>query len=734
MACVTTDVIRDGPCAVPVIPPPQVTGLLVPTSLDPILKPRTVAVIGASRSPVHIGHQITANLIGHGFTGSVFPVNPSAASIHSVKAYPSIGAVPDTVDLAVIVVPKQFVLGVARECADAGVRGLVVITAGFREIGEQGAQREHALMELVRAHDMRMVGPNCLGVMNVDPAFSLNATFAPVMPPFGPVALMSQSGAMGVNILDYAREYHIGLAQFVSVGNKADVSGNDLLAQWENDPAVETILMYVENFGNPRRFLELASRITKRKPIIALKAGRSTSGARAATSHTGALAASNTAVDALLAQSGVLRAASVEELFDMAMAFGARTRPRSRRTAVLTNAGGPGILAADALEANGLDVVELRPETVAAMKPLFPEEASIRNPVDMIASAQPANYRQALEIILSDEGVDCAVAVFVPPFGVRQQAVAEAIGAAVRTHPDKTVVAVLMGRVGLSEGRADLHAVGVPAFVFPESAARALGALCRYQEWLARSDGASPALSVDRECAARIIAAVRAAGRTQLQQTEALDLCQAYGIPTVESRVVHSAADAAAAAAELGFPVAMKVMSPDIVHKSDVGGVVLGVQNAERVRETYATMLAAIAHQMPDATVSGVVVQQMVLDGLETIAGATRDRVFGPLVMFGLGGIYVEALRDVVFRVAPIGPADAYDMLDGIRAAPILAGMRGRPGVSRDALVDVLRRVSQLAGDFDEIEEMDLNPLLAFENRVVAVDARVRLTGSRASR
>ena len=403
----------------------------MPDHLDALLKPRTVAVVGASRSPTHIGHQITANLIQHGFTGSVFPVNPSAVSVCSIKAYPRIGAVPDPVDLAVIVVPKHLVLGIAAECADAGVRGLVVITAGFRETGAEGAQRERELAELVRSRGMRMVGPNCLGVINADPAVSLNATFAPVMPPFGSAALMSQSGAMGVNILDYAREYQIGLAQFVSVGNKADVSGNDLLQQWEEDTAVSTILMYVENFGNPRRFLELAARITKRKPIIALKAGRSVSGARAATSHTGALAASNAAVDAVLAQAGVLRATSVEELFDMAIAFSATTRPRSRRTVVLTNAGGPGILAADALEANGLDVVDLRPETISALKPLFPDEASIRNPVDMIASAQPASYRQALEILLSDAGVDCGVAVFVPPFGISQEAVAESIVSAV---------------------------------------------------------------------------------------------------------------------------------------------------------------------------------------------------------------------------------------------------------------------------------------------------------------
>jgi len=699
----------------------------MPSSLDAILKPRTVAVIGASRSPRHIGHQITANLITHGFTGAVYPVNPSATAICSVKAYPDIGSVPDPVDLAVIVVPKHLVLGIAEECANAGVRGLVVITAGFREIGEQGAQRERQLTDLVRSRGMRMVGPNCLGVMNVDPSVSMNATFAPVMPPFGGAALVSQSGAMGVNVLDYAREYQIGLAQFVSVGNKPDVSSNDLLLQWEDDPAISTILMYVENFGNPPRFLELASRITKRKPIIALKAGRSAAGARAASSHTGALAASNAAVDALLAQAGVLRAGSVEELFDMAMAFGAQVHPRSRRTAVLTNAGGPGILTADALEANGLEVVELHADTVASLAPLFPEEASIRNPVDMIASAQPANYRQALEIMLADPGVDAAVAVFVPPFGVSQEAVAEAIVGAVRSRPGKTVVAVLMGRVGLLEGRTELHAVGVPAFVFPESAARALAALCRHQEWLARPTVESAPLPVDRERATRIIAQARAEGREHLQQHEALELCSAYGIPVVSGRAVYSPDEAASVAADVGLPVVMKVVSPDIDHKSDVGGVVLGLGSADEVRAAYTAMVREVARRAPNADVRGAFVQHMVSGGLETIVGVSRDRLFGPLVMFGLGGIYVEALRDVVFRVAPLGPLEAQDMLAGIRGTQILTGMRGRPGVSRTALVDVLRRVSQLAADFPEVEELDLNPLLAFEDRAVAVDARVRL-------
>jgi acetate---CoA ligase (ADP-forming) len=645
----------------------------------------------------------------------------------SIKAYPDIGSVPDRVDLAVIVVPKQVVLGVAEECADAGVRGIVVISAGFREAGPQGAERERALVDLVRRRGMRMVGPNCLGVMNVDPSVSLNATFAPVMPPFGSAALVSQSGAMGVNILDYAREYQIGLAQFVSVGNKPDVSGNDLLLQWEHDPIVSTILMYVENFGNPRRFLETASRITKRKPIIALKAGRSTSGARAATSHTGALAASDAAVDALLAQAGVIRASSVEELFDMAIGFSVQARPASRRTAVLTNAGGPGILTADALESNGLQVNELPAATIAALQPLFPEEAAIRNPIDMIASAQPASYRQALEVLLADSTIDSVVAVFVPPFGVSQEAVADAIVSAVRSRPGKCVVAVLMGRVGLSQGRAELHAAGVPAFVFPESASRALAALCRHNEWCDRPAVELPTLSVDRDRAARILRDACSEGRVHLEQSEALDLCDAYGIPTAPARLARSPDEAGDVAAALGFPVAMKIQSADIVHKSDVGGVVLNVEDAEHARRTYAQMMDTVVRAAPNATIDGVQIQRMVTGGVETLVGMSRDPLFGPLVAFGLGGIFVEALRDVVFRIAPLGTQDAHDMLDGIRGRKMLAGIRGRPEASRVALTDVLCRISQLAVDFPEIDELDLNPLLAFSDRVVAVDARVRI-------
>ncbi len=698
-------------------------------SLDHILKPRSIAVIGASRSPATIGNQVVANLVHFGFTGAVYPVNPKATAIRSIKAYPAIAAVPDAVDLAVIVVPKELVIDVAEQCGRTGVRGLVVISAGFREIGGAGVDRERQLVETVRRHGMRMIGPNCMGVVNGDPAISMNATFAPSMPPFGRAAFVSQSGALGVSVLDYAKEYGIGIAQFVSVGNKPDVSGNDLLLQWEDDPAVGVILMYVESFGNPRRFLEIASRITKRKPIIVLKSARSRAGARAAASHTGALAASDVAVDALLAQAGVLRAGSIEELFDMAMAFGGPPLPRSRRTAVVTNSGGPGILAADALATHGLELVELGPETVATLKPLFPEEASIRNPLDMVASATAADYRTALDAVLADPGVDSGVAIFVPPLGGRQEDVAESIVSVAGKHPAKPVLAVLMGREGLPQGRAELHRAGIPAYIFPESAARALAALRRHREWRARPEMAVQRLAVDQARAERILAQARRDARRKLTELEALQLLDAYGIRTARAALARDVEEAVCRAGDVGYPVALKIVSPHIVHKTDVGGVRLGIATALEVRAACAEMLDAVSRAAPQAAIGGILVQQMVTGGRETIVGISRDRAFGPLVMFGLGGVFVEALHDVVFRLAPIHALDAHDMLHGIRGVGVLEGIRGAAPVNFAALTDILLRVSQLATDFADIEELDVNPLLAFPDGAQAIDARVLLGG-----
>jgi acetyl coenzyme A synthetase (ADP forming)-like protein len=697
------------------------------SELDAILRPRSVAVIGASRNAGTIGHEILSNIVRHGFTGAVFPVNPRAKAVHAIKAYPAVGDIPDPVDLAVIVVPKELVLPVVEQCGAKGVRGLVVISAGFKEVGEAGAEAERQLVTLVRRYGMRMVGPNCMGVLNAEPGVSLNATFAPTMPPFGHAAFVSQSGALGVSVLDHAAEYGIGISQFVSVGNKPDVSGNDLLLQWEHDDTVGVILMYVENFGNPRRFLEIASRIAKHKPILAVKSGRSKVGAKAAASHTGALAASDAAVDALLTQAGVLRATSIEELFDMAMAFRGHPLPRSRRTAVLTNSGGPGILAADALEPQGMELGELAPTTIARLRPLFPPEASLRNPLDMIASATAADYRAALDALLADSNVDSAMAIFVPPLGVRAEAVAESIVAAAHAHPTKPVLAVLMGRDGLPASRAELHAAGIPAYVFPESAARALGALRRLREWRARPDATAKPLNVDRDTAMRLVAQARTAGRRKLSELEILGVLDAYGIPTAPARLVQGPEDAARAAAEIGFPVALKIVSQQIVHKSEVGGVRIDLATAVEVKQACAEMLNGVARAAPQAEIEGLLVQRMVPGGRETIVGVSRDPMFGALVMFGLGGVYVEALGDVVFRIAPLGPLEVYDMLKGIRGVAILEGVRGAPPVDFAALADVVLRVARLALDLEEIAELDINPLLAFPTGATAVDARILL-------
>ncbi|MBB4638716.1 acetate--CoA ligase family protein [Longimicrobium terrae] len=695
--------------------------------LDAIFRPRSIAVVGASRKPDTLGYKILENLVRYGFNGAVYPVNPTADAVHSIRAFPSVEAIPDPVDMAVLVVPKQHVLAAAEACGRKGVKGLVVISAGFAETGGAGVQRQAELMEIVRRHGMRLVGPNCMGVLNTAPDRSMNATFAPTMPPAGPVAFMSQSGAMGVTILDYAAEYGIGISQFISVGNKPDVSGNDLIQYWADDERTGVILMYLENFGNPRRFTQLAREITRRKPILAVKSGRSGAGARAASSHTGALAGTDAATDALLRQCGVLRMDTVEEMFDLAMAFSHQPVPRGNRVAIVTNAGGPGILIADACEAAGLHVTELAENTRALLAANFPEEASFANPVDMIASANAQSYRIAVEAVLADPNVDAVIATFVPPLGIRQEDVAEAIVSVAAGRTDKPVLAVLMGREGLPQGMAELNAAGIPAYRFPESAARALGALYRYRQWLERPVGAMAEYEVDRESVAAILAGARAEERAKLTEMEVMRVLEAYGIPVAPYRVARTVEEAAAAAQAIGWPVVMKVLSPRIIHKSDVGGVVVGVEDEDALRAAFHRLTTEVPERagLPADAVDGVLVQRMMSGGKETILGMTQDPQFGPVLMFGLGGIYVEALRDVVFRVQPVTDVDAAEMVRGIRGIKLLEGIRGEPASDLRAVEEVIQRLSQLVGDHDAIRELDVNPWLAFPAGGVAVDGRI---------
>jgi len=705
-------------------------------SLDAILRPKSIAVIGASRQESSIGWQILDNLLKHGFQGPVYPVNPQATAVHSMRAYPRIGDVPGPVDLAVVVVPKEQVLAVVRESVDAGVKGFVVISAGFREIGGEGEAREAALLEIVRSRGLRMIGPNCMGVLNTEAGIRMNATFAPSSPPAGNVAFMSQSGAMGLSILDYAETLGIGISMFVSVGNKADVSGNDLLEYWRDDPGTGLILLYIESFGNPERFVQLAREISRRKPIAVVKSGTTAAGARAAASHTGALAQTDLATDALLRQAGVIRAQTVQELFDLATAFSNQPLPKGRRVAIVTNAGGPGIILADACETQGLDVTPLSPETERKLRTSLPEEASVKNPVDMIASATARSYEAVLDAVLEDPNVDAAIASFVPPLGIHAEDIAKALARANSRHQAKPLLAVLMGQQGLPAGLATLHQARVPAFLFPESAARALAAMWRQSEWQSRPLGKTVAFEVDDRTVVAAIGRTRERSELKLSEPDALRVLQAYGLPVTPWEFIQGddatelRTDAARAAEAIGYPLAIKIVSPQIVHKTELGAVVLGIASPSELDETVPRVLSEVSRRFAGPTklrVQGLLLQRMAPRGRETIVGLTRVPRVGPMVMFGLGGIYVEALRDVSLRMCPITDADAEAMIREVKMHRLLDAIRGEPARDTGALVDALLRLSQLALAHPEIAEMDVNPLVSLERGALAVDARIQL-------
>ncbi len=702
-------------------------GLSARRSLDPILRPRSIAVVGASRRKNSIGNAILRHLIEGGFTGPVFPINPSADSVAAVPAFASVKDLPIAPDLAFIVVPKERALDAVQECGEKGVKGLVVITAGFREVGGAGIALEQELSDTVQRYGMRMVGPNCMGVLNTSTAISMNGTFAPYMPPIGPIAFMSQSGAMGMTILDYASEYGIGISQFVSVGNKTDVSGNALTEYWRDDDEVGVILMYLESFGSPRSFVSLARETTRKKPILVVKAGRSEAGAKAASSHTGALAQVDIATDALLAQCGVLRADSVEELFDAALAFSKAPLPRGNRVAILTNAGGPGIIIADACEACGLEVAPLSEESQAKLREILPEEASVSNPVDMIASASPEQVERATRIVVADEGIDALIASYVP-LALEAPLVARAIRDGAE-GVDKPVLAVLMSKRGLPQGMAELQESPIPAYRFPESAARALGAMWKHSRWHERPPETVRRFDVAAKRVDEVIAAALDEGRDQLTLMEGLEVLDAYGIPVAPWAVVHSVDGAVAAGDQMGYPVVLKPVSADILHKTEAGAVRMDLEAADEVAEAFGFLDALLLETGPNARQEGVLVQRMLKGGRETIVGMTWEPRFGPIVMVGLGGVYVEVLKDVAFRVQPVSNEDAGEMIRSLRGYRILEGVRGEPGVDLDLLAEVVERTSQLVGDHPEIREMDINPFLAFPeaDSCAAVDARFRI-------
>lgn len=698
------------------------------TTLDGLFRPRSIAVIGASRKKGHLARELLHNIVAYEFEGKVFPVNPRSDVVHSIKCYPSVTDVPDDVDLAVLVVPRDHVLAAAEECGRKGVKGLVVISSGFREIGKEGVERERQLLEVLRRHGMRMIGPNCMGIINTDPEVRMNATFAPSPPARGKIGFLSQSGAMGVAILESANRLGLGISMFASMGNKADVSGNDLLRYWEDDPDTEIVLMYLESFGNPRNFTQIARRVTRKMPVIAVKAGRTAAGAAAAASHTGALAGAEVAVDALLSQCGVLRAGTVAELFDYALAFNSQPLPKGRRIALLTDAGGPAIMATDALVAAGLELADLSEATRTELAVGLSPDASVRNPVDMLGQASGEDYARCLRRLLADPGVDAVICLYVPPVMHDPVEVAHSIFGAAQ-GADKPVLCVLMAR---DEVLAAIQARGgpsLPVYEFPESAARALAAMARYREMRERDPGVLPTFAVDRAAAESVFRAAAAEGREHLSVVEASRVFAAYGLRFARSRLAKDRESLRAAVREVGFPLVMKISSPDIVHKTEIGGVVLDVRSAEDAGVAYDALLHRAKSAHPDARIDGVLCQEMVQGGRQMIVGMSHDPAFGPLLMTGLGGIYVEVLRDVAFRIHPITDRDARDMVDSLRAAPLLRGVRGERPVSVDAYVEALLRVSQLVGDFHGLRELDVNPFVVGETpeESVAVDARIRI-------
>ncbi len=682
----------------------------VGASLRPFFAPERVAVIGASARPGTIGGELFRNVLRAGFDGAVYPVNRRAEPVSGVRGYASVGEIPDSVDLAVLCLPADRVLGAAQDALAHGVRALCVISSGFAEVGAEGARRQDELLALVRSYGARLIGPNCLGI--AVSRCRLNATFGPRALPPGGIGFSSQSGALGLALVETADERALGFSAFVSIGNKADVSTNDLLEYWEDDDETGLVLLYVESFGNPRKFSRLARRVARRKPVLAMKSGTTQAGRRAAGSHTAALAGSDAATDALFRQAGVIRAATLEELLDGAALLSTQPLPRGRRVAVLTNAGGLGILCADACESAGLELPELSGDTCRALGAVLPAEASVANPVDMLGSATGASYEAALPLILADPRVDTVIALFVPPVVATADEVARALARAAGT--DKPVLAVLVSAEGIPEA---LRGAGrITAFGFPESAARALALAAERAEWLRAAAGTVPALSgIDRATARAVVDAALAASESEwLPPGQTRRLLDAYGIPLAPERVVADPEEAVSAARELGFPAVVKTAAAG-AHKTETGGVAVDLRDEPAV--------LAAAEQIGGT----LVVQSMVQEGVELLAGLVQDPVFGPLVAFGPGGVLAELIGQAGFRLAPLTDADASDLVRSGKAGQLVAGFRGRPPADAAALADLLLRLSVLGEDLPEVAELDLNPVFGLQNGCVAVDARVRV-------
>ncbi|HUX08793.1 MAG TPA: acetate--CoA ligase family protein [Acidobacteriota bacterium] len=691
--------------------------------LTPIFSPRSIAVVGASSRPLSVGWETMNSILRFGFTGTVYPVNPKAPEINGIQAYPSIAEISEPVDLAIMVVKRDLVLPAMKQCAEVGVKGVIVITAGFKELGGEGAALEEKITAVAREAGIVMVGPNCMGVFNTYPGVKLNATFARFDPKRGPVGFISQSGAMGAQILDFSSERHFGFSKFISIGNKSDIDENDALEVFTRDEEVGVIILYLESFADAARFREVCLEASRVKPVVVFKAGRSEAGAKAASSHTGALAGSDTAVDALLASCGALRVDTVGELLSVSQLFSAERLPEGDRIAMVTNAGGPGIIATDELENAGFVFPELEERTVAKLKEQLPPEASCANPADVLPGTGAKGYEIAVEALSDDKNIDMLLVLWTTPVMVKTKWVVDAI----KPLCEKSRVPVIGMFSGASDVMLDaapLGELGIPIFSHAPGVRAGLVAGRRYREWLERKAVPPIAFDVERH---KVAAIIDKAGESWLEAEDAFVVLECYGLPVARSKVVAADADIAAEAGGLRYPLVMKVVSPDILHKSDAGGVIVGIQNSDELMQAKNNMLGALDKNAAGAKIEGFLLQEMAFGETELIVGVNREPGFGPLIMCGLGGVYVEVLKDIAFSLAPLDGDEPARMLGRLRSAPILRGVRGSKGVDIDAIADVISRVSQLVTEHPRIEQLDINPLMAGVGGCVAVDARIKV-------
>ena len=698
------------------------------SNLDKIMKPKSIAVVGASTKEHTIGSDIMKRLQEYKFNGKIFPINPKGGIIEGLQAYTSVLEVPESIDLAIIVVNAKFVLDTIDQCHQKGIEGLCVITAGFKETGAEGAELEKALLSKVREYGMRCVGPNCLGVVNTLPEISMDGCFAESLPERGHIGFVSQSGALGGGILNILKDLNLGFAQFISIGNQADVNAETAMEYWENEKDVEQILLYMESIANPSNFRKLASRITKKKPILALKAGRSAAGASAASSHTGSLAGADKAANALLMQSGVIREYSLKNLFATAKVFANCPIPKGDRVAIITNSGGPGIMATDAVCEYGMQMAKISDATKDKLRSFLPSAASVKNPIDMIASAPIEHYKQTLETVIADENVDMIMVIYLPFLGLKDIDVAKAVMEIKAQYPHKPVIGVFMTKSDFFKSLSDMD-VNMPFFMYAEEAADGFNRLNQQRLWMEQPEGKIPCYDVDREKVDSIIKKSISEGRDQLTTLESIDVLQAYGIRACKYGLATNEEEVASLGNSIGYPVVMKMTSKTTSHKTDVGGVRVNIQSEEQLRAEYKDLIAKLTEKGLIEGLEGVIIQEMVKGNREMVCGIATDPQYGPMMMFGLGGVFVEALKDVTFRIAPLTDIDASQMVKSVKAYKLLQGARGTTPAQMDQIEETLLRLSQLVNDYKFIDELDINPLLISEKtgEGIAVDGRIKV-------